>query len=172
MLKLLYIVPIVLLCFVASSVNAQEDLIKRQVDSLQYCGADFLDCSSVIWRIIAHEKKAIPYLLSKLNNTTPTKAHFNCKLKNLRVGDLAFMTLDRIIGLPIYAITHQQFDLIEDDCQVGVYDYIEDNRTKFSNQVKHWVRSDLKRYVWIAYEQNEVSECEKRNKITGRFYWR
>ena len=170
MVKLLYIVPIVLLCFVASSVNAQEDLIKRQVDSLQYCGADFLDCSSVIWRIIAHEKKAIPYLLEKLSDTTLTSTHLKCKLTDVRVGDLAYVALKEIISIPMFAVTKQQFDTYDGNgCQGRVYVYIEENREKFKTQVKNWITNNMAAYRWVRFKPNELSACDRYNKITGMF---
>ena len=126
--------------FILTAISSigQSDKIKLQVDSLKYLSGDPFECNSLTWRIIANKKDAIQILIDKLDDTTLTKATDKCKTTNLRVGDLAYLTLERILALPFFAVTGMQCDVIQDGCQVGIFEYIEANRFKFKGQVQKY----------------------------------
>ena len=115
--------------------------IQNQVDSLKYLKGDPFDCNSVTWRIIANKKDAIQVLIDNLDDSTFTTTTDKCKKKNLTVGDISFLTLKKILPLPFFAVTQIQCDVIEDGCQLGIFEYVETNRLKFQKQVLPQMRS-------------------------------
>jgi hypothetical protein len=79
----------------------QSSVIKSMVDSLQYLKVDTLDCNaSLYWRIVAKGDKAIPFLIDKLNDTTPTKISNSCKATKLNVGEVSYFALQQIAFFP------------------------------------------------------------------------
>lgn len=99
--------------FFLTAINTfgQTAKIKLQVDSLKYLNDDPFECNSLTWRIIASKKESIQILIDKLDDTTLTKASDKCKPTNLRVSDLAYLTLKRILHLPFFVVTGMQCDV-------------------------------------------------------------
>jgi hypothetical protein len=165
-LKILLIV----FCLLSTvSLFGQSSRIKSQIDSLKYLSDKAFDCSSVTWRIISNKKDAIQLLIDKLDDTTITKANDKCKTTSLRVGDLAYLTLIKILPLPFFVVTGMQCDVFQEGCQVGVFEYIETNRKKFKGQVQTYYdgkRGDLK---WRQLDSNHLTPCYTRNKINGQY---
>lgn len=147
----------------------QSDKIKLQVDSLKYVSGDPFNCSSLTWRIISNKKDAIQMLIDKLNDITLTKATDKCKTTSLRVGDLAYLTLERILPLPFFAVTGMQCDVIKDGCQVGVFEYMEANRLKFKKQVQLYYDKKKNTLKWRPLDSNHLTPCYIRNNIKGYY---
>ncbi len=147
----------------------QMDQIKLQVDSLKYLKQNTFDCKSVTWRIIANKKAAIPFLIDKLDDTTITAAKDKCKKTNFRVGDLAYLTLAKILPLPFSAVTGVQCDVIKDACQLGVFEYIETNRQKFKAQVQTYYNKKSENLKWVPIHSNHLTPCQLKNNIKGRY---
>lgn len=147
----------------------QSVLLKSQVDSLKYLSGDPLECNSVTWRIIANKKDAIQLLVDKLDDTTVTSAKDKCKKGNLRVGDIAYLTLIRILPLPFFAVTGMQCDVIENGCQLGVFEYIENNRVKFKGQVQNYYDKKKNNLKWRQLDSNHLTPCYIKNNIKGQY---
>ena len=130
-----------------SSINgyAQSVQLQRQLDSLKYVKGNPFECNSITWKIIAHKKEAIQVLINKLDDTSLTLATDPCKHSRLRVGDLAYLTLKEILPLPFYLVTGMRCDVIEGNCQLGVFEYIENNRAKFKQQVQDYYNGNEKK---------------------------
>lgn len=151
------------------SVFGQFDKIKLQVDSLKYVRQNTFDCNSVTWRIIANKKEAIQYLIDKLDDTTHTAAKDKCKKTNFRVGDLAYLTLTKILPLPFSMITGMQLDPKVDACQLGVFEYIENNRQKFKAQVQAYYNKKSESLKWVPIHSNHLTPCQRKNNVKGRY---
>lgn len=163
----LYFTSLVIL----TTLNAygQTDLLKSQIDSLKYLTGEPLDCNSVAWRIISNKKDAIQLLIDKLSGTALIKATDKCKTTSLRVGDIAYLTLKRILPLPFFAVTGMQCDVIKDGCQVGVFEYIETNRPKFKGQVQAYYDKKKDNLKWRQLDSNHLTPCYIKNKIKGQY---
>ncbi len=153
----------------ATNVFGQTDKIQLQVDSLKYLSGNPFDCNSLTWRIISCKKDAIQILIDKLGDTTLTKAIDKCKTTNLQVGDIAYLTLNRILSLPFFALTGMQFDLFEDGCQIGVFEYIETNRPKFKGQVQGYYDKEKDNLTWKQVDSKRLSPCYIKNNINGHY---
>ncbi len=157
--------------FILISINVfgQNEKIKIQVDSLKYISGDLFECNSLSWRIIANKKDAIQLLIDKLDDTTQTQAKYHCKTSNLQVGDIAFLTLERILALPFFVVTGIQFDLYENGCQTGTFEYIESNRIKFKEQVQDYYDKKKDNLKWQQFNSNKLTPCHLQNQINGRY---
>jgi hypothetical protein len=83
--------------FSGRTASGQEVQIRNMVDSLTYMNYDTLDCSAdLYWRIVAKGKEAVPSLIEKLTDTTPTQVLFHCKKGTLNVGEVAYFALQEI----------------------------------------------------------------------------
>jgi hypothetical protein len=156
---------------ILTTLNAfgQTDLLKSQVDSLKYLSGDPFDCNSVTWRIISNKKDAIQLLIDKLGDTTLTTATDKCKKTSLRVGDIAYLTLNRILPLPFFAVTGMQCDVFEDGCQIGVFEYIESYRPKFKEQVQAYYDKKKDNLKWRQLDSNHLTPCYIKNNIKGQY---
>lgn len=157
--------------FFLTTINtfSQPNKIKLQVDSLKYFIGDPFECNSFTWKIIAHKKDAIQILINKLDDTTLTRATENCKTTFLRVGDLAYLTLNKILALPFFSVTGVQCDVIKDECQVGVFEYIETNRLKFKEQVQTYYNKKKDKLKWRQFDSNHLTPCYIKNNIKGQY---
>lgn len=147
----------------------QTDLLKSQVDSLKYLNGAPFDCNSVTCRIISNKKEVIQLLIDKLDDTTLTNATDKCKTASLRVGDIAYLTLKRILPLPFFAVTGMQCDVIKDGCQIGVFEYIESNRPKFKGQVQAYYDKKKDNLKWKQLDSNHLTPCYIKNNIKGQY---
>jgi hypothetical protein len=145
--------------------------IKSMVDSLKYLQGDPFECNSVAWRIISNKKEAIRTLIDNLDDSTLTLANDKCKKKNLTVGDISFLTLKRILPLPFFAVTQIQCDVIKDGCQLGVFEYIEDNRTRFKQQVQAYYDRKKNKLKWRQLDSNHLTLCHFKNNIKGEYFY-
>jgi len=161
---------ICLLTIITGFCFAQSD-IQSQVDSLKYLQGDPFDCNSVTWRIIANKKDAIQFLIDNLDDSTFTTATDKCKKSNLTVGDISFLTLKRILPLPFFAVTQVQCDLIKNGCQLGVYEYIENNRAKFKQQVQIYYDKNRDKLKWRQLDSNHLTPCYLKNNIKGQYFY-
>jgi hypothetical protein len=140
-----------------------------QVDSLKYIRQNTFDCNSVTWRIIANKKEAIPYLIDKINDTTITLAKDKCKKTAYRVGDLAYLTLTKILPLPFSTITGFQPAAAKDDCQIEIFEYIEVNREKFKARVQYYYNTKKDNLKWVPIHSNHLTPCQRKNNVKGRY---
>lgn len=157
--------------FLLTSISTfgQTDKINLQIDSLKYSNGDPFDCNSVTWRIIVNKKDAIQPLIDKLTDTALTRSTEKCKTTGLRVGDIAYLTLKRIISLPFFAVTGMQCDLINDGCQIGVFEYIESNRPIFKRQVQAYYDKKRDNLIWRQLDSNHLRPCYIKNNINGQY---
>lgn len=160
-----------LFCFL-STVTAlgQTGNITSKIDSLKYVQGDVFDCGAVTWRIIVHKKEAIQYLIDKIADTTMTQARYLNKDNHLRVGDLAYLTLEKIVSLPLARITGMQFCVIEGGgYQRGTFEYIEANRQRFREQVQAYYDGKKGKLKWKQIDSNHLTACYITHHINGRY---
>jgi hypothetical protein len=157
--------------FILTTINGfgQTDQLKSKVDSLKYLSVNPFHCNSVTWRIIANKKDAIQPLIDKLDDTTITSAKDKCKATNLTVGDIAYLTLEKILSLPFFAVTGMQCDVIENGCQLGIFEYIENNKVKFKGQVQAYYDKKKSTLKWRQLDSNHLTPCYIRNGVKGLY---
>lgn len=157
-------------CILASvNVYCQNEKISLQADSLKYLSGNPFDCNAVTWRLIANKKDVIQILIHKLADTTITSAKDKCKTGNLRVGDIAYLTLTRILPLPFFTVTGMQCDVIENGCQPGIFEYIEANRMKFRDQVQAYYNKKKNNLKWQQFDSNHLTPCHLKHGIKGQY---
>lgn len=160
------------LFFILAAISSfgQSQQLARQADSLNYVSGDPFECSAVTWRIMAGKKEAIQVLIDKLGDTTLTRATDRCKTGALCVGDLAYLTLNRIMPLPFFAVTGIQLDVIEaGGCQRGLFEYIEKNRAQFKAQVQSYYDKKKDHLKWRQLNSNKLTPCYLHNHIKGQY---
>jgi hypothetical protein len=151
--------------------NFGQTILQKQVDSLKYLQDAPFECNSITWKIIANKKDAIQILIDNLDNSTLTKSIDKCKKKELTVGEISFLTLERILPLPFFALTQEQFDVIENGCQLGIFDYIEANRAKFKQQVQAYYDKRKYKLKWRQLDSNHLTPCHIKNNIKGKYFY-
>ena len=171
MKKYIYTVFILIFFSCTGSVFGQVDKIKLQIDSLKYLEGDAMQCNSLVWRIASNKKDAIQMLIDKLDDTTTTKATNVCKKANLRVGDLAYLSLGEMIALPFFSVTGiQLYVMDENGCQIGKFEYIESNRKKFKQQVHEYCNNNKAHIKWMESEDFMLTPCQIENNLHGHYY--
>jgi hypothetical protein len=165
----LSIIPIMLF-FGLTKVFGQASNLKLEVDSLQYLNHQPFTCNSTYWRVVAKGKEVIPFLIGKLDDTTSTQISLTCKPTDVKVGDICFEALTEICVIPIFYITHLQFDFFDQNgCQQAVFNYLANNRQKFKAQIRAYYdkyKTDLK---LIRYQKSYQNDCKKLNHIIGYY---
>ena len=144
--------------------------LELKVDSLQYLKRQPFACNSTYWHVVVKGKEVIPFLIDKLDDTTATEISLTCKPTDVKLGDICFEALTEICSIPIFYITHLQFDLIDENgCQHGVFNYLANNRQKFKEQIRVYYekyKNDLK---FIRYQKDYQNDCKKMNGIFGYY---
>ena len=159
-----------ILAFSSSTNGQQPEIIKTRIDSLKFLNQQPFDCNSVYWRVVATGKDAIPFLIDKLIDTSPTTVKLTCKTKNVKLGDICYEALTEIFNIPLFYVTTQQFDFIDQyGCQQGVFTYLDNNRQLFQTQILDYYnkfKSDIK---FVKYDKNYKNVCKKKNNILGYY---
>ncbi|MDJ1501235.1 hypothetical protein [Xanthocytophaga agilis] len=85
-------------------------------------------------------------------DSTITSARVCAFDKNLLVGDLAFLLIDKIKGIPYALVLNVQFDVFQADCYypVGLFSYINKYRSEVYKKVELYFNQDLS-YKPISY---------------------
>lgn len=152
--------------------------IQSMVDSLQYVKADTLDCSAdLYWRIIATGDKAIPFLIEKLTDTTPTRIRWICKKTNLNVGEVAQLALVEIGQFPAFVITNIQFDFVEvfengEGCwSFYIFFFMNENKARYQKDVRSWYEKEKSKFWVYKILRKDLTECQKRYGIDSYYRW-
>lgn len=64
-----------------------------------------------------------------------------------------------------------QNDVIKDGCQVGVFEYIESNRTRFKEQVQAYYDKKKEKLKWRQLDSNHLTPCYLKNNIKGQYFY-
>lgn len=169
-MKKIKIYFILILIFNLSHSFGQNDDLKAKIENLKFTNSEFLNCDSDYWKIIAYQKIAIPYLIEKLNDEHITNAKYNCKTENLKVGDIAYLALNEILNIPLFEVTNVQFDWFENNgCRGGLFNYIENNRNKFKEQVDQYYLKNKLKLKFVKFKKRDLTKCRIQNKINGYF---
>jgi len=148
----------------------QTNNIQLKIDSLKYLNLEPFPCNSIYWRVISTGKDAIPILIDKLTDTTNTKISLICKSVNVKIGDISFDVLTQIFNIPLYYVTKQQFDFIDQyGCQHGVYKYLDNNREKFKSQILDYYNKYKLELKFVKYDEGYKNECKIVNNIYGYY---
>ena len=148
----------------------QTNNVTLKIDSLRFLNQQPFTCNSVYWRIVATGKDAIPFLIDRLDDTTHTQISLICKKTNVKLGDICYETLTEIFNIPLFYVTQQQFDFIDQyGCQQGVFTYLDNNRQKFKSQILAYYNKYSEELKFIHYAKIYKSDCKKKNKILGYF---
>ena len=157
----------------------QDTDIKFMIDSLQYLKTDTLNCKAdIYWKIISKGDKAIPFLIEKLTDTTPTNIKFHCKKTRLNVGEVAQFALTEIANFPAFVVTKMQFDVIIIDEKTGqgcwsFYDFlfINSNKARYQRDVKNWYDKERLKYKVEKISNEKQTECQKLYGIDKYYRW-
>lgn len=156
--------------YLSSVVSAQNNNLPIFVQNLPNATAQFFDCESDHWKIIAEGKAAIPLLIDKLDDATLTSATNRCKEGKLTVSDLAYLTLNQLMPVPLYEVTQRQFDVIDTNgCVSGVLEYIATDRNRFKAQVKAYYEKNKTRLKLRLFDPEFITPCRKAHGIKGYY---
>lgn len=129
----------------------------QNVESVSWTCGD-----SLFWKIAALGKDAIPYLIEKIKDSTQTNIVIPCSESKLTVGTIAFVILDKIIGIPGFLVFHRQFDCFTNDCNFGYahgeLEYIGGFPTDAHDKLLAWYKeygSRIKEKVLKPADQND-----------------
>jgi len=168
-MKNLVTILIILTCS-SALVAGQTNGVVYKIDSLQYLKEQPFACNSVYWRVVATGKDAIPFLIDKLDDTTHTQISLTCKKANVKFGDICYQALTEIFNIPLFYVTQQQFDLIDQyGCQQGVLTYLNNNRQKFKSQILSYYNKYKTELKFIHYSKDYKNDCKKKYKIFGYY---
>jgi len=164
---------ILTICILTSATDfvSGQTTIEQKIDSLRYLKANPFECNAVTWRIIAERNNAIQALIDNLDDSTVTEAKDKCKNSNLTVGDIAYLTLKKILPIPFFAVTGVQCDVFEEGCQLGVFEYIEAKRPKFKQQVQRYYDRNKSKLKWRQLDSNHLTPCHIQNNIKGQYFF-
>ncbi|NOS91732.1 MAG: hypothetical protein HOP30_07405 [Cyclobacteriaceae bacterium] len=134
--------------------------------------SDRIDCdANIYWRIIKRGKSSIPLLIESLTDTTLTHVYDPCKKGRLNVSEVSYFALEEIAEFPAFVVTDIQFDVYDQDGCSSFFDYLFDNKNKTDYQKK--VRSfyDSNKFVYVQFEDKDLSECRRKYHILGKLKW-
>jgi hypothetical protein len=161
---------LLILTYNSTPVLGQTNDVIHKIDSLQYLKEQPFSCNSVYWRVVVRGKDAIPFLINKLDDTTLTKISLTCKKTNVKLGDIYYEALTEIFNIPLFYVTQQQFDFIDQyGCRQGVFTYLDNNRQKFKSQILSYYNKYKTELKFIRYSKEYKNDCKKKNKIFGYY---
>jgi len=167
-----------LFLFFTAISSGQTTNLQSMVDSLRYLSTDTLDCKAgLYWRIIAKGDKAIPFLIEKLTDTTPTNIRFHCKKTRLNTGEVALFALEEIASFPAFLVTKMQFDLVTiDETEQGCWNFydfifINANKPRYQKSVREWYSQERLRYKAEKIPAKKQSACQKKYGIDTYYRW-
>jgi hypothetical protein len=147
------------------------------VDSLRFIKSDTFDCQAgIYWRIIQKGKEAIPFLIEKLTDTTPTNIRYHCKKTPLNVGEVAHFALLEIASFPAFLVTRIQFDLIdvnEDGSSCwNFYEFLfmNKNKARYQKSMRDWYEREKTKYKLIRIAKR--TQCQIRYGIRSYYDWK
>jgi hypothetical protein len=168
-MKNLVTILIILTCC-STLVVGQTNNVIQKIDSLRYLKEQPFTCNSVYWRVVVTGKEAIPFLIEKLDDTTHTQILLTCKKSNVKFGDICYQALTEILNIPLFYVTQQQFDFIDQyGCQQGVLTYLDNNRQKFKSQILDYYNKYKTELKFVRYTKGYKDECKKMNKLFGYY---
>ena len=161
--------------YILFSSSGQGPEIKSMVDSLRFINADTLNCKAdLYWRIIAKGKVAIPFLIEKLADTTPTNIKYHCKKARLNVAEVAHFALTQIAEFPAYVVTKIQFDIFNNAGCWIFYDYLFNNANKaaYKKSVQDWYAKQKENYRLKRISIKYQTGCQKLFGIKAYYRWK
>lgn len=164
-----------------------QETIRNQIDQLQYvvempyiCEGNFDDREATstacgdprFWQVVKLKENAIPYLLEKLNDATPTKASVPNFGYAYSVADIAYVALEEIIhGVPTFELLGVEFD--KEGCGYCAYwEHLnrgEAKREQFKTAVQNWYTSHQDNLVWIENDYFSSCDCHGTHPNGGHF---
>jgi hypothetical protein len=147
------------------------------VDSLQFLESDTLDCSAdIFWRIVAQRDNAVPFLIEKLTDLSPTRIKDPCKATPLNVSEVAYYALRQIADFPLYLVAEMQFDSFDGNGCTGFHRwyFFSDSlahKQEFKDKVKNWWSKNRLKYKWVEIPKERLTPCQKVAGIHGRYKW-
>jgi len=170
------VIALVLFFHNMASSFGQAAKIESMIDSLKYLRTDNLDCSAdLYWRIIAKGDKAIPFLIDRLTDTTPTGVIDHCKKTILNVGELSQFALVQIADFPAFLVTKLQFDYIIIDetgkaCS-NFYDFffMNSNKQRYQTDVRNWYTKQKLKYKREKISVESQTQCQKKYGIATHY---
>lgn len=129
---------------------------------------------SLFWQIVKLGKDAIPILINKVGDSTKTGIRVPCRNRNLTIGSVAFMALDKIVSIPAYLVFKIQWDVIKINCDFGYadgfLDYISERPVETRDKLAEWYRAYVKSMQLDSLKATEQTECESAYGIKHRIY--
>ncbi|MFT3980868.1 MAG: hypothetical protein QM687_10395 [Ferruginibacter sp.] len=177
-MKKLIALLLILHCSTFSFAQKSDASIQLLIDSLPYMTADTFDCKAgLFWRIVARGREAIPPLMDKLTDTTPTNIRYHCKKTPLNVGEVAHFALLHIADFPAFVVTKIQFDVINiDETGQGCwsfYDFlfVNANKARYQKSMREWYDKEKNHYKTVALKRQLQADCLKQFGITIYNKW-
>jgi hypothetical protein len=148
----------------AAGINAQPREIRRAVDSLRAVTWMGYGCEDIagslehcgdmepFWRVTKFGKKALPYLISVLDDTTQTQVAVPYMGYQYTVGDIAFEAIQTIVpSIDDWQFVPVKFDSA--DCGGCTYwRYVNKDiahRKKIKGLVRKWYTQNENKLVWV-----------------------
>ncbi|GAA0876020.1 hypothetical protein GCM10009118_24300 [Wandonia haliotis] len=93
--------------------------------------------------VVAVFSKKQKRIIALISDTTISEAKACSIDRNLLVGDLAFLLINKIKKLPYFEVLGVQWDFLEDNCKYpfGLFDYINNYRNEVEKKVEFYLIS-------------------------------
>lgn len=167
---------IAFVAFILLTVTARGQVnIGKLVDSLKYMQTDTLDCSAeIFWKIVAQREKAVPFLIEKLTDLTPTRIKDRCKTTPLNVSEVAYYAFRQIADLPLFRVTEIQFDYFDGKGCNGFHNwyFFSDSlahKQDFQDKIRKCWLTNFSTYRWVKISKNNLSSCQILAGIKGYY---
>ena len=139
-----------------------------EIDSITWnCG------DSLYWEIVQLGQDAIPYLITKVQDSTMTDIQIPCREINLTVGTIAFIALNNIIDIPNIIVFECQCDVFMMNCDfeypIGLLEYINKNPQEVHEKLMKWYEKYGKTIKKKKLKKSEQNVCQKKHGIDYEF---
>lgn len=84
-------------------------------------------------------------IVEDISNTTLTKAIECTSHRQLPIGDLAFLLIDKINNIPYFSVLGTQLDAFTNGCEYpkSLFDYLKFNRLEAKSKLKVYLENNL-----------------------------
>ncbi|OJJ15370.1 hypothetical protein BKI52_38805 [marine bacterium AO1-C] len=131
-----------------------------------HCGDAFF------WQIVQMGEEAIPYLITKVQDSTKTNIKIPCQEEYLNVGTVAYVLLSGIVNLPTMLVFDMQFDSFNTDCNLGYADgmleYINNRPKDAHKKLTRWYRKYKSKITKEKIKFDNEPDCRKQHNIVYR----
>lgn len=133
---------------------------ETKIDSISWnCG------DSLYWKIVQLGQEAIPYLITKVQDSSLTNIQIPCRESKLTVGTIAFMALDEIISIPYSFVFEIQWDVLNINCDfgypIGLLEYMNTHPKEAHEKLTKWYEKNKKTIKKVKLNSTDQNDCQK-----------